>query len=103
MPIRSSWVARQRGLQLVGAGDKAAAALSALDAHRLAVAQSVDPQASLHVAEALVLAAQARAALGDATAAARDATTAQAHLQATVDAEHPLRVAARRLAEGSGS
>jgi serine/threonine-protein kinase len=73
------------------------------DAHRLAVAQSVDPLASLHVAEALVLAAQARAALGDATAAARDATTAQAHLQATVDAEHPLRVAARRLAEGSGS
>jgi serine/threonine-protein kinase len=84
-------------------GDPVAALTHADDAHRRAVAQSVDPQASLHVAEALLLAAQARAVLGDAAAAARDAAMAQTHLQATVDPAHPLHATARALARPPGS
>ncbi len=52
--------------------------------------QAIDPDASLKVADDLLLRAQARHALGERDAARADATAAQRHAEATAGTDHPL-------------
>ena len=80
------------------AGQQPAPALEhASNALRLARQQALESQASLYIGEGLVLVAQAKAALGD-TSAAADAKEALRHLEATAASAHPGVEIARGLA-----
>jgi serine/threonine-protein kinase len=76
-------------------GDAAAARASAAAALAIARRQAIDADASLHIAEALLLQAQALHAAGDIAAARADAASAARHAQLTAGADHPVTRAAR--------
>jgi serine/threonine-protein kinase len=76
--------------RLALAQDDAGAALRHAEA-ALAISrrQAIDPQASAHVGEDLLLRARAQQGAGDRDAADRDAQEAARHIQATAGAQHP--------------
>jgi serine/threonine-protein kinase len=71
-------------------GDAQSAGTSAAAALAIAQRQAIDADASLAVAEELLLLAQARSALGDAAGARADAARAAQHAQAAAGAGHPV-------------
>jgi len=71
-------------------GRAEAARASAASALAVARRQAIDPEGSVHVAEALLLQAQARLALGDVTGAREDANQAAGLAKAAAGADHPV-------------
>ena len=87
-----------RARAALATGRPAAALEYAQTGFQHARSQAVDPQASLHVGETLLLSAQARDEAGDTSGAAVDAEAALRHLLATADPSHPGISIARSLA-----